>query len=445
MPIITRFAASSGRSWGFAGVGTPAPVTVTSVTQANYNCLQVCYENNGTGGIPITCYCVVAGDLECKTTNPNCVLFTGAVGSCCYDVKVSASNALGYGPCGSSVYCLTSGFGQVLYNCPGTYTWTVPVGVTTFSVVGIAPGGGGYCGCSSGGGALGYASFNATPGENWTVKVSDQPRFNHCTNCSCYCCDQDCLHYFGKGVGCQIWMKSAGCRFGGIVACMIGQKTNCPYSSQCGGCGGTDSYSFNDTKFYTQYGQAGGGGAAGYAGPGGMSGGSQRCWYCSSYINAATCWSNPTYVYCCGPNTVGGGGTASIASCCYCYVYVGGGGGTGIITGCPCQCLCAVPASEVATCSRGGSGGQDGTFACCLSQYCRYRSAGCYGGGAAGGHGCASSKGCWWTSSTCVAPWGCICCGDPRGLVTCRPGGIGGWRIIWGTNRYYPCCNTEDK
>jgi hypothetical protein len=67
--------------------------------------------------------------------------------------------------------------GEQLYTTSGVYTWTVPVGVKSFSVVCV--GGGGAAGTSygagSGGGGLGYANnVAANPGSDFKVTVSTE-------------------------------------------------------------------------------------------------------------------------------------------------------------------------------------------------------------------------------------------------------------------------------
>lgn len=65
--------------------------------------------------------------------------------------------------------------GQQTYSTPGTYSWTVPAGVTHFSCVCIGGGGAGLQGTSTsgkgagGGGGLAYANFSCVPGEVFTV------------------------------------------------------------------------------------------------------------------------------------------------------------------------------------------------------------------------------------------------------------------------------------
>lgn len=64
---------------------------------------------------------------------------------------------------------------QALYTTPGTYTWTVPSGVTKISIVAIGAGEAGLQSTTNnrggGGGATICATIRATPGESYTVVV----------------------------------------------------------------------------------------------------------------------------------------------------------------------------------------------------------------------------------------------------------------------------------
>lgn len=75
-----------------------------------------------------------------------------------------------------SLAVTATNFSSQLFNTPGTYSWTVPAGVTSISVAGIGGGGGGAQrsagGAGGGGGLLGYAnSIAVTPGTTCTIIV----------------------------------------------------------------------------------------------------------------------------------------------------------------------------------------------------------------------------------------------------------------------------------
>ena len=60
--------------------------------------------------------------------------------------------------------------GQVAYTAPGTYSWTVPTGVTSVSAVAVGRGYNGTANRGGGGGALSYVNnLTVTPGEVLTV------------------------------------------------------------------------------------------------------------------------------------------------------------------------------------------------------------------------------------------------------------------------------------
>jgi hypothetical protein len=65
-----------------------------------------------------------------------------------------------------------AGYGEQLYVTPGTYTFTVPAGVTSISMVCVGGGAASTTTTGGGGGALSYKnSFPVTPGEQFTVVV----------------------------------------------------------------------------------------------------------------------------------------------------------------------------------------------------------------------------------------------------------------------------------
>lgn len=72
---------------------------------------------------------------------------------------------------------IVSGIVDVLYNTPGTYSWTCPEGITSVNVVCVGGGGGGSTGggaggAGGGGGGLGWKNnIPVTPGQTYTVVV----------------------------------------------------------------------------------------------------------------------------------------------------------------------------------------------------------------------------------------------------------------------------------
>jgi len=75
-----------------------------------------------------------------------------------------------------SLTATATNFSSQLFNTPGTYSWTVPEGVTSISVAGVGGGGGGSQkttgGSGGGGGLISYSnSISVTPGTTCTIVV----------------------------------------------------------------------------------------------------------------------------------------------------------------------------------------------------------------------------------------------------------------------------------
>jgi len=75
-----------------------------------------------------------------------------------------------------SLAVTATNFSSQLFNTPGTYSWTVPAGVTSISIAGIGGGGGGAQrsagGAGGGGGLISYSnSISVTPGTTCTIVV----------------------------------------------------------------------------------------------------------------------------------------------------------------------------------------------------------------------------------------------------------------------------------
>lgn len=136
---------------------------------------------------------------------------------------------------------------QALFNTPGTYSWVVPPGITSVSLVAVQ---GGQGGASAGGagGALAYINnIPVTPGETLTVIVGAG--------------GNGALFVEGSttvagSVGSHSYVRRASTT---LVATDWGPSTFSNGAVFSGGRGGPS----------TQYSGGGGGGAAGYSGPGG--------------------------------------------------------------------------------------------------------------------------------------------------------------------------------
>lgn len=283
--------------------------------------------------------------------------------------------------------------GCAVYTTPGTYTFTVPAGVTSISVVAIGGGGVGTdsafwgpvgcCSCyyyySNGiagrGGGLGYTNnYTVSPGQTLTVVVGKGLSF-------CCMSNRDssvstCLSgAFVAGYGAYSQGPGAG---GGYVGCGGGY----------GGGGGDNSYySYFATLSTPPYYSGGGGGAGGYSGAGGDGAG----WY---YCGCG-CYYSPTSATAgCG----GGGG----GGC-----HAGYGGGTGLY-------------GQGSNGAAGGGTGSATWYPCCIGNF---------GGGGGGSYT--------FTFVSCSGPCGFVALGAPS-----MPGHNGAVRIVYpGTTRQFPSCD----
>lgn len=246
-------------------VNTVAPVVSGTVGVGN-----TLSTNNGTwtGDAPIT-YTYQwqrSGSNIGGATSSTYVIQAADVG---YTLRcvVTGTNSVGNSSANSnSTATVPPVTGQVEYTSPGTYTFVVPAGVTSISVLGIGAGGGGNgstSGCAGGGGgALGYANnVSVTPGDSHTIIVGDvgagvSSQYAYAGGAVYFKVNgvSDALIVNG-GAGASAKMGGAGGQVYGYAGWTIVGNT--------GGAGAR----IND---YTQPG--GGGGAAGYSGTGGQGG-----------------------------------------------------------------------------------------------------------------------------------------------------------------------------
>lgn len=208
--------------------------------------------------------------------------------------------------------------GQRTFSTPGSYSWTVPAGVTSVSVVAVGGGGGGASGNGGGGGGLGWKNaIPVTPGQSIPVVVGAGGSNN--TNGG--------VSYFGSA--------SLVAGFGGVAGGAGGIFVGDGGGN--GGAGGTPS-----GLFY----EGGAGGAGGYTGNGGRGG-----------YNATTGLA--------GQDGTGGGGGGGGAFARDYGIYIGqrpsGGGGVGLL-GRGASGAGAVGADFETVGGRGGSGGGNGTW-----------------------------------------------------------------------------------
>ena len=266
-------------------------------------------------------------------------------------------------------------FGCATYTSAGTYTFTVPSGVSKISVVCVGGGmGGGTADCSASacgntGGGLSYTNcIPVTAGESLSVVVGAGTISN------------------GGYGGCSSVKRSAT----NLVLAIGGRNTA---NNNTPGVGAV-KYSSNWGGPYV----GGGAGAAGYAGNGGRGGG---------YSNAAAG---------AGTGGAGGGGGGAIGSAGGSGTSGAGGGGVGLIVQGP-NGSAGTNANSVAAPRTGGGGGSSGstgqnTYGCTPNGAGHGGSGGAYGGGGGGG-------------------------GEDFGVG--GTGGGGGVRIIYGgTGKSYP-------
>lgn len=261
-----------------------ASVTFTAPTCTGYPAGVTSYTVTSTPG------CITASGASSP------ISVTGLTNNTAYTFKVKAQNSSGlFGACSAASNSVTpSNAGSQSYTTAGTYSWVVPAGVTSISVVTVGGGGGGTGypnGRGGGGGALAYINNKAvTPGQTHTVVVGTGGG-NNVTGTASYMA-VSCTTYVSAGGG----LRGCSCGTGGSVIAGTG------YSGGQGGSNGGGP------------GAGGGGGAGGYSGAGGKGGN----------------WNNSSGGIA-GTGGAGGGGSGGGAfDNGYCTFYRGGGGGGGV-------------------------------------------------------------------------------------------------------------------
>ena len=276
--------------------------------------------------------------------------------------------------------------GQQEYLNPGTYSWTVPGGVTSISCV-VIGGGGGSSGCSGssqysgaggGGGGLAYGTIPVTAGQTVTIIVGSGGTAGSNSNSSANIAGTGGESSIAYGGSSKLRaFGGSGGRYGTTanagrgVYSVVGSST-----PQGGGYGGYGGGGRNNN------GGGGGGGAGGYGGNGGNGG-----------IGNSGVGGTGS-----GGGGGGGGGQASGGT------QFNGGGGTGLRG----QGSNGAGGARNSN-GKGGSSGGNGEA---------YGIGGQRGGG---GGGCEDDT-------------------NRSGSA----GGRGGARIIWGNGRSYPSTNTAD-
>jgi len=301
---------------------------------------------------------------------------------------------------------------QVSFTTPGTFTWTVPDGITSVSAVCVGAGGGaggsgscdtalsGWAGGGGGGGGLSYGTFDVTSGETLTIIVGAGGAGGTAGG------GQQtiiCPANGSDGGDSEIKRSSTALlKAGGGGGGQMGGSTNGQLQNNTGGSSGTgnqgteaDGGGNGGVGGRSSVNLAGGagGGAAGYSGDGGR----------GRDGNTNTIQTGTSD----GSGGGGSGGTSNISNC-------GGGGGVGVDNG---------EGSSGSTPTGSGQGGNGGGGNGSVGD--NVSTGGNYGGG--GG------------SDDDDPP-------TPGG-----PGRIGGAgangvvRIIWGTGRSFPSTSVSDN
>jgi len=144
------------------------------------------------GGATITTYTAtstpgsITGTLS--QAGSGTVTVSGLTAGTSYTFKVKATNSAGTGAesAASNSVTAVAPAGQSAYTSPGTYSFTVPSGVTSISVVCVSASAGAadpaQGGTASGGGGLSYVnSISTTPGETLTVYVGQGTSYGQYT------------------------------------------------------------------------------------------------------------------------------------------------------------------------------------------------------------------------------------------------------------------------
>jgi hypothetical protein len=316
------------------------------------------------------------------------------------------ASARGFGFCGARPVPA----GQQAYTTAGTYTWVVPSGVTSVSVVCVGGGGGGDTGPgplygsgrSGAGGGLAYVNnISVTPGESLTVVVGAGGAAGT-------------FYFYNRATGQPSGVPTVATNGSesafrrsatNLVRATGGAALNGAVGIAATGTGGSGGSGSNANGTFG----GGGGGAAGYSGNGGNGG-------LGGNFTSATA----------GAGGGGGGGYGTA----YANSGAGGGGGVGIL-GQGASGAAGVFSYSGSTAGGGGSGGDNGGAP----------NSGLQSGGAGGAYGAGGGGGYNWDSEDYPDP------GDRLTFVGAGGnGGSGAVRIIWaggsGITRAFPSTNT---
>ena len=364
---------------GKSNTSVPGAPTGVSASATSYSSASVSFSAPAcTGHLTIDSYQAISSPGCITATGTSPISVTGLSGSTSYTFRVRAHNSLGYGSYSSASGSITTpaASGSVLYCSPGTYSWTVPSGVTSVSVLAIsagASGSGNNCktyviGCSYNGqgcytlttasrggtgGALAWRNnLSVTPGSTIQVVVgSESSTYGR----SAFNDNQSCANIKVKANRC-FW------NFGYCYS-SVGDTVG------LGGFNGQYSYCKNiyGHTYTVAWAGAGGGGASGY--PSSTYPASSGGYY-GHVFGGSSSPGTPGY------NGYCGGGSAGDFGWTFFNGGGGGGGGVGVLgrggggsfNGNPNGGVLAFCTSSGGTHvttgnqGSGGSGGTDGTF-----------------------------------------------------------------------------------
>lgn len=278
--VRTLFSQASGAismtaGYGKSNTSTPGAPTGVSGSSATSSSISVSFSAPAcTGHLTIDYYQAISSPGCITATGSSPISVTGLSPSTAYTFRVRAHNSKGYGCYSSSSGSVstTAPRGCATFTTPGTYTWTVPAGVTKISIVAIGAGGSSprsltyYCcynaitwmvsGAPGGGAALNFRNNYSTSLSSYTVVVAGA--LAPCTGAngygtmsasptSTFYCGY--LHALGGGSG-------AGAYYCGTISSYTG-----------GGPGGSTQGSSSMQRYggYNSSSGNGGGGAGGYS------------------------------------------------------------------------------------------------------------------------------------------------------------------------------------
>lgn len=277
-------------------------------------------------------------------------------------------------------------YGQQAYTTAGTFTFTVPAGVTSICAVCIGGGRGGdafNAGTTNDGGSLSYSnSIAVTPGESLTVVVGAGGTGHQYTGAARTNGGDSRIHRAGSNL---VLAKGGGSASSNIGTAFAGGQGD----SGGGGAGGYSAVGGNGAA-YNGVGSAGSGGSAGGGG-----GGTGYIPVPGDLVYGGGGGGGGVDLY--GTGSSGAGGTIGVPN-----VSTGGGGGRGsYVSGATNGSGGTYAYSGAANANPGGNGGEYG------------------GGGGSGGYFLQNSPYVEEASSG-------------------GNGGVGGVRIIWGSGRSFP-------